>query len=137
MNAFLDLADQQMSAPRKRTLRAAETRRANKLLDDRDRQTERWRRWNQDRVEALLARHADASRALLDFLRTMTLASAGDLIGIARSWRTADANTRFEVLSLIDTAIIELRQRHGLPPFDDALPGEPPTVFQIIREILK
>ena len=51
-------------------------------------------------------------------------------------WYGADSDTRFQVLRLIDMALVQLRERHGLPPFNDALPDEPPTVFQIIREEL-
>ena len=32
---------------------------------------------------------------------------------------------------------MRLRERHGLTVIDDALPGEPPTVFEIIRSILE
>jgi hypothetical protein len=31
----------------------------------------------------------------------------------------------FEVLSLVDAAIVDLRERHGMAPLDDALPSEP------------
>jgi hypothetical protein len=72
---------------------------------------------------------ADA-RALLGFLKNMTLTSAAELVDtIDRPWREADADTRFEVLSLIDDAIVALRERNGLPPLDDPLPGQPDNVF--------
>ena len=70
----------------------------------------------------------------------MTLASAGGLIAFVQNgpWRGADADTRFEVLSLVDTAIIKLREHKDMAPFDDALPfsDEPLTAFEQIREIL-
>jgi len=34
---------------------------------------------------------------------------------------------------MIGWAIARLRIRNGYPPFDDSLPGEDPTVFEIIR----
>ena len=49
---------------------------------------------------------------------------------------TCRRDTRFEVLALIDTAIIALRERHGLPPFDDACPVIGPMSFYCIREAL-
>ena len=70
-----------------------------------------------------------------------TLGAAAALIALVKRgpWRTADADTRFEVLALIDAAIVTLRERAGLPPIDDTLPwtDEPLTVFQVIREMLR
>ena len=37
------------------------------------------------------------------------------------------------MLSAIDQAIARLRVRNGYPPIDDSLPGEDPTVFEVIR----
>jgi hypothetical protein len=37
------------------------------------------------------------------------------------------------VLHLIDARLIVLNEKADLPPFNDALPGEPLTPFQIIR----
>jgi hypothetical protein len=36
----------------------------------------------------------------------------------------------------INTSITRMRERHGLPPFDDPLPGQPDNVFRIVRSIL-
>ena len=68
----------------------------------------------------------------------MTLDQGAALIELIKGgpWRHAAAETRFEVLVLIDTAIVGLRTRCGLPPFDDALPGDRPNVFLHIREVL-
>jgi hypothetical protein len=43
------------------------------------------------------------------------------------------------LLGLIDTRIIYLRINEGLSPIDDSIPfsDEPPTAFEIIREILQ
>jgi hypothetical protein len=35
-----------------------------------------------------------------------------------------------------DSAIIRLRERNGLPPFDDGLPGETDNVFRLVKRIL-
>jgi hypothetical protein len=51
-------------------------------------------------------------------------------------WINADADIRAEVLALIDTAIITRRKKMELPPFDDALEGEPLNVFLRIRDQL-
>jgi hypothetical protein len=143
VNAFLDLAERQTSAPVKARQRAAEQRAANKAdkeAANRYEQHRLWRHWRRERIMALLAGpHGEAADALVNFLQHVTLASEGELIERVRCgpWRTADADARFLVLSLIDGAITDLRERDGLVPFDDPLWGEPPTVFQIVREILR
>jgi hypothetical protein len=106
-----------------------------KLAEQRyDRQ---WIRWRRERAEALLAGpHGAATQSLLASLKTATKPSK--LIDfIARGpWSDADADTRFEILALIDGAIIARREKLGLPPFDDAIGDKPLNVFLLIREQL-
>jgi len=45
----------------------------------------------------------------------------------------ADHSIRMHILAEINDAIITLRICNGFSPIADALPGEQPTVFQIIR----
>lgn len=53
------------------------------------------------------------------------------------SWLgAAPKDIRYEALRIIDTRIIRIRQRAGLLPFDDPLPGEPDRVFQTIKKML-
>jgi hypothetical protein len=68
----------------------------------------------------------------------MRLQDGAALVSLVEAgpWRHADRDTRFEVLALIDTAIVSLRTRCDLLPFDDALPGDRPNVFPLIREVL-
>lgn len=136
-SAFEALADRQIAAPRKAHARAAEKRAAQKALRERDQQCASWRRWRKQGVEALLAGpYGSEARGLIDFLEAMTLTSGPELVERSGAWLDADADTKFLVLSLIDSAIAALREKHGLAPFDDSLPGEPPTAFQIIKECL-
>jgi len=140
-NLFLALAERQTSAPVKARRRAAEKRAAGKALDERDTQVTVWRSWRRERRDALLGGpHGADTRVLLDFLQTMSLASAAELVdAVGRGpWQQADSDVRFEVLSLVDDAIVALRERHDLPPFDDALPfsDEAPTAFLQLREAL-
>jgi hypothetical protein len=79
-------------------------------------------------------------RALRSYLRVMTIDSAPELIEyVTRSkWlRTADADTRYDVLGMISRGITSLRLRNGLEPFDDGLWDEEPSAFVIIREMLR
>jgi hypothetical protein len=136
---FAALADRQIVAPRKARLRAAQerTERARqKALEERHELFRLWQKQQRQQVEALLhGSHGAAVHELAGFLEQMTLTSGSELIELVRRgpWREADSDTRFQVLRLIDGALAQLREHHDLPPFDDALPGEPLTVFQIIR----
>jgi hypothetical protein len=51
----------------------------------------------------------------------------------ATDWCLIDQETRYTILSMIDDAITRLREQNGLPPFDDAIFDEEPTVFQICK----
>jgi muconolactone delta-isomerase len=142
-DAFLDFAEQQTPAGVKARQRAAEKRREKakeKALQERDDLFLLWRRWRHERVETLLAGpHGAKAQALLAFLQTMSLDDGPQLIELVRAgdWHHADPDTRFEILSLINTALTALREQHGLPLFDDALPDEEPTAFLIIREMFR
>ena len=52
-------------------------------------------------------------------------------------WRDADADTRFLILVLVDAAVIRLRERAGLVPFDDPLRDEESNTFLTIRKLLQ
>ena len=137
MNAFLDLADRQVSASRKARRHAVE-KRAVRQAAEREQLSAAWRQWHGERRAALLAGpNGDAARHLISFLDGITLARGAALVSLleAGSWRHADRDTRFEVLALIDTAVIGLREHHGLPAFDDPV-GDRPNVFLLIREAL-
>ena len=80
--------------------------------------------------------YAEPTQALLAFLKTMTGPTALLDFIKAGPWCDADADVRFEILALVDAAIIQRRERMGLPPFDDALPHQSPNTFLILREQL-
>jgi len=133
---FAEFADQAIAAPRKRQLHAAAERKRQAVLEERSRMFRLWKKWHRERVvKPLAGPYSAAARELADFLEMMSLTSGSELIELVHRgpWRGADHVTQFEILRLIDGALAHLRERDGLPPFDDALPGEPLTVFQIIR----
>ena len=90
--------------------------------------------------QALIKPYGEPVRELLTFLRTMSLDEGPQLIELVRAsdWHRTDPDTGFEILSLINAAITELRERHNLPPFDDGIPpDDEPTAFIVIREMFK
>ena len=69
----------------------------------------------------------------------MTLDSSAELIEAVKTseWlRDCSQKTRNEALWLIDGAIIKLRTKNGMCPFDDPIMDQPPNAFLIIRKIL-
>jgi hypothetical protein len=140
VNAFLELAERQISAPVKARQRAVEKRAMRKAerLAERDCMFQAWKHWRREQLDAALAGpHGGTLQALIAFLTTMKSSSALIEHVRAGNWQTTDADTRFLALHLINAAIIQLREQQGLVPFDDPLPGAPPAAFLVIRELLR
>jgi hypothetical protein len=144
MNAFLDYAEKQTPAAVKARQRATEKRRVTKAeekaLAEHDYLFRLWKKWRRERLEALLTGpHGAAAQELVAFLKTMKLEDGARLVEFVRvaGWERVDADTKFEVLSLINATITALRERAGLAPIDDPLPHEQPTAFLIIRELFR
>jgi len=143
MNAFLKYAEKQTPASVKARQRATEKRRATKAeekaLAEREDLFRLWKKWRRERLETLLTGpHGDAAQELVAFLKTMKLEDEARLIELVRAgWERTDADTKFEVLSLINAAITALRERAKLSPINDALPHEKPTAFLIIRGLFR
>jgi hypothetical protein len=143
-NPFIDFAEANTPPAVKARQRATAKRRVKaeeKALQERDDLFRLWKQWRREQVEALLSGpHGTKAQELLGFLQAMSLSDAPRLIEFVRDagWRHADANTKFEILSLVDTAITVLRERAGLAPFDDGIPpDEEPSASTIIREMFR
>jgi hypothetical protein len=139
-NPFTDFAETQIASPVKARMRAAQKRAMRKALAERDDLHHLWRLWRHERVAALLAGSYGAdAHALVEFLDHATLAS--DFVEMVRRgpWLGADSDTdtRFEVLALIDAAIIALREKAKLEPFDDPIGDAPLDAFLQVRELLR
>jgi hypothetical protein len=125
--------------PRRQGVSARETARREKALQERDRLSQAHRRWRKEAFNALLkGPHGAAAQTLIDFLDHMQ-SDGRDLIELVQSgpWGGADRDTRFLVLVLVDAAIIRLRERAGLVPFDDPLHDEESNPFLTIRKLLQ
>jgi hypothetical protein len=145
MNKWSELGEKQMVGPRKSIMRAAKTRAERKLekeKQDRDILFGQWKEWHLKRKQELLeGSFSGAAQELGLFLEGMTIKDASALIELVSRgpWGTADDDTRFLVLGMISHAIIYLREREGLSPFDDPIPwsDDEPDVFMILKELLR
>jgi hypothetical protein len=141
MNAFLEAAERLSPVLRRRVATVAQ----REAQDERGRESstllKMWAAYKSTQRDALRnGAHGSQIAALEEQLASVTASTTASLVAIVRDadWLLgADADTRFAVLSLIATAITRAREEAGLPPFDDALPDEPPTPHQLIRELLR
>ena len=142
MNKWQVHGEKQLVAPQRTKMRAAKTRAERKRQKKQEDDTKLlgiWKEWHLKRKAELLAgTWSEAARELVEFLERMTIADAPALIALVERgpWREADANTKFLVLGLIGHNIIYLRERAGLPPFDDPSDDEETNAFIIIRRML-
>src|SRR5262245_33300360 len=119
-----------------------EARARDRVADLRAQRTRRqllraWKKFHREELEEALAGvHRDVMGRLMAHLAN--LRSARELVTFieAQEWGAVDAQTRLVALHEINSAICELRERSGLPPIDEALPGEPLRAFQLIRNIM-
>jgi hypothetical protein len=139
-DVFTAFAEQNTPAAVERAVAKRRDKAKEKALAERDDLLRLWEKWRRERVDALLAGPYGArAQSLIAFLETMTLDQGPQLIEFVRAadWHRTDPDTRFEILALVNHALTALREQHGLPPFDDALPDEEPTAFIIIREMFR
>jgi hypothetical protein len=141
---YARLAEKLIVNPVKARMRAAKTRaerKAAKSINDKQIQFELWRKWHHKQTKKLLTGPFGKDiKTLSAFLERMTLTDGENLIHLIERgpWRDVDQDTRYLVLSLIDSRIVYLHETEGWPPFDDTMPflDSKPTLFLRIREML-
>jgi len=110
---------------------------AAKALQEDAAQLRRYRAfWKQEMKRVLAGPHGDEVWTVMHTLEKLSPQSVDPLLKAMDDvdwFRNANDHTRFVLLGLIDDAIIRMRIRYALAPFDDSLPGEEPTVFEICR----
>jgi hypothetical protein len=114
------------------------TAQEKKLADD-ARLLRWWKAWHREQRDAVLAGpHGFALAELYRAIKSLEHIQPIQLVGLARciNWTRIDAATKLVTLHELNTAITRFRERHGEEPIDDALPGEPLRVFQLIRSIV-
>ena len=144
-NPFEQFAAEYTPRPVKARQAAAAKRRersaqAEKELEDDSRLLVLYRRYKKAQVQSLVeGRFGPQVKALLTIMRTMTLDSAPDLIRYIRGSAWIAQLSRDEkhiLLGLIGRAVTKTREKAGLEPFDDGLPGDPPKAFETIKMLI-
>jgi hypothetical protein len=140
-NPFEALAGRQLTAPVKARIRASEKRAAMKPTPqeqesiNQQRQVRIYRCWKRSQIREFAQRHPQVFTGLRRLLRHQTMHNAELTLRFSRYHlrQLKSFHDRTIALGMIGTAIARMRVRNGYPPFDDSLPGELPTVFEIIR----
>ena len=110
----------------------------DKELADRAYLLRAWRRHHRDQLkEALAGMHGAVMARLMEELKD--LREARKLVNFisAQNWEVIDAETRLIALHEINQAIMKLRERHGMEPFDDPLPGQSDNASRIIKQLFE
>jgi hypothetical protein len=115
------------------------SRALEKELADNSTLLRQWHEWHaEQRAEAVAGPHGASVAQLLDVLSSLTLRSGVELVTFigSQDWSDIDFDTKFTCLHEIDTCITALREKAGMPPFDDGFPPERTTGFLIIRHLM-
>ena len=96
------------------------------------------RAWRNFHRTALTGPHARTLAELFRMLENIACVQPAQLVGFigAIDWAAIDYQTRLTVLHELNTAITAFREKRGLEPIDDNLPGDPDTPFRTIKAIL-
>jgi len=119
-------------------MKHCQTMEAQKLADD-ARLLRLWKRFHRKEREAVLAGpHGAVLHELLRMFENLKHVQPTQLIGFVHSidWSAIDYQTKLTVIHELNQAITGIREKHGLVPIDDGLPGEPETPFRTIRTIV-
>jgi hypothetical protein len=122
-----------------RTVRRSQSEKKDKKLADDARLLRWWKAWHREQREAVLAGpHGAVLGELFRMLENLQHVQPSQLIGLVRAidWAVIDTDTKLTTLHELNAAITKFREKRGLEPIDDALPGEPDTPFRTIKAIL-
>jgi hypothetical protein len=110
-----------------------------KGLADQARLMRVWKAWHAEQLDdALAGAHGATIAKLMTVLDRLELDSAAALLDFMRrnDWSSVSYDVRLTVLHQINQTIARLRERHGMAPIDDPLPGQPDNVFRRIKQML-
>jgi hypothetical protein len=144
MTVWDEVAEAQLVASSKRKYKRREIKEtagmvpseAEKKIREQEKLTRHWKKWRREKRQELIDK---GFGDVIAFLKNMNLNSAGELVKYVRESmviKSANKETRADLLSEIDWSIIALREKSGYLAIDDPLPGQRPSAFQLIREYL-
>ena len=108
-----------------------------KKLEDQNRQVRNYRAWKKAEIDHMFYLHGNQWRAFTQLVKRLDFNSNVDAFLTQLDWLySQDMPTRQIALAYVANHLINLRLKAGLPPIDDSLPGEEPTLFEIIRKQL-
>jgi hypothetical protein len=139
-NPFSAAADRLMPSPVKARLAAAEKRRSNAeeaREQEKTRLSKLYHLRRQEELDAALAgADGETLKSFLARLGELTLESIPTITAFVRAGGLNAVGAAGLVLALRQTSerVVRLRTSAGMVPFDDALPGEPASAEQKLRE---
>ena len=153
MNNFEKLAEMQMVAATKAKHRRREAKVVQSEKEapmklsaqeqaqvDGSTQFRAYRRWKKAERLIVFEKRPAEWAVLSQLLKNLSIHNPETLLDYVNNspWLlNADISTRRIVLSLLDDEIVRVRMENGLPPIDDSIFDEEPTLFEIIRKRLK
>jgi len=110
---------------------------AEKELRDAARLLRWWSAWHRERHGEALAKYPDLAE-LFRVFQNLKHARPVQVLGLASSidWSVIDYDTKLTVVHEFNTRVTALRERGGLEPIDDPLPGEPESPFRQLKALL-
>jgi len=111
---------------------------AEKEIRDSARLLRAWKKFHRDEKNAVLAGpHARTLAELFRAFANIECVKPAQLIGFigAINWSAIDYQTRLTVLHEVNSAITKFREKRGLEPIDDPLPGQPDNAYRIIKNL--
>jgi hypothetical protein len=110
-----------------------------KKLENDARLLRAWKQFHrEERETALLGPHGAVLNELFCMFKNLQHVQPSQLIGFVRAinWAEIDYNTKLAVVHEANSAIVAYREKRGLDPIDDGLPGAPETPFRTIHHIV-
>jgi hypothetical protein len=98
-----------------------------------------WKKFHREEKAAVLGGpHGQTLFELFRMFSNIECVKPAQLVGFigAIDWASIDYGARLTVLHEVNAAITRHRQRQGIAPIDDPLPGAPENAFRIIRKII-
>ena len=98
-----------------------------------------WKKFHrEEREQALAGPHGAVVSELFRMLQNLQHLQPSQLIGYVQSidWSAIDYTTKLTIIHELNSAITTFREKRGLEPIDDNLPGDPDTPFRAIKTIV-